>query len=120
MKYPDIARRFSLILAIRGISQAELAQKAGLDKSFISHYVHGSHCPSNIKAQQIADALNVNPLWLMGLSDVMEIKKPVLKLDDRSQEAIDLFRDLPKEQQDGLLVLMRSLKSQGLSVVDPQ
>ena len=56
----------------------------------------------------------------MGLSDVMEIKKPVLKLDDRSQEAIDLFRDLPKEQQDGLLVLMRSLKSQGLSVVDPQ
>lgn len=54
MKYPEIAKRFRLILNLRNMKQSELATKAGIDKSFISHYVNGSHCPSNIKAKALA------------------------------------------------------------------
>lgn len=76
MKYPEIAKRFRLILNLRNMKQSELATKAGIDKSFISHYVNGSHCPSNIKAKALADVLGVSPLWLMDLSDQMEEKPP--------------------------------------------
>ena len=71
MKYPEVSKRFKHILNLRNMKQVELAEKAGIDKSFISHYVNGTHCPSNGKAQLLADILNVNPLWLMDLSDDM-------------------------------------------------
>ena len=49
------------------MSQQELADKSGIGKSSISHYVNGSNEPGNKSAYALAEVLNVNPAWLMGL-----------------------------------------------------
>lgn len=93
MKYPEIAKRFRTILSLRNMKQQELANRAGVNKSFISHYVNGTHCPSNITAQQLADVLDVNPLWLMDLDDTMERKIPIANLSDEEVSFLRAFRN---------------------------
>ena len=91
MKYPEIAKRFSYILSLRNIKQQELADKAGIHKSFISHYVNGTHCPSNVTAQQLADILDVNPLWLMDLDSRME--KVTAQMNDDLVDFIEAYKN---------------------------
>ena len=71
MKYPEIARRFNYILNLRNMRAQELAEKAHMSKSAISHYVNGNRSPNNSTAVILGDILSVNPLWLMDLSDTM-------------------------------------------------
>ena len=67
MKYPEVSKRITLAMNEINIKAVELAEKSGVSKASISQYTNGSHCPSNKKAQQLADVLHVNPLWLMDL-----------------------------------------------------
>lgn len=66
MKYETIAKRLQIALTEANISQQELSEKSGVGKSSISHYVNGTHAPSNISAGKMAAVLDVEPLWLMG------------------------------------------------------
>lgn len=66
MKYEESARRLIEAMKDIGIKQRELADKAQVTESSISHYVNGSHAPSNKTAGKLAEILNVNPVWLMG------------------------------------------------------
>ena len=74
MKNPEIAKRITYILNLRGMKAQELADKTGINKASISQYVNGNHCPSNDTAKSMADVLRVNPLWLMGFDVPMEIE----------------------------------------------
>lgn len=67
MKYNVTASRIIKAMADAGISQQELANRSGINKSSISHYVNGTHEPGNKAAYALAQALDVDPLWLMGL-----------------------------------------------------
>lgn len=67
MKYNVTASRIIKAMADAGISQQELANRSGISKSSISHYVNGTHEPGNKAAYALAQALAVDPLWLMGL-----------------------------------------------------
>lgn len=93
MKYPLIAKRFREILDERNMKQVDLSRLAGIDKSFINHYVHGTHCPSNVTAQALAETLNVNPLWLMGLSDDKYQRIAITDLNDEERELLDLYKN---------------------------
>ena len=73
MKYPEIARRFDYILTLRKMSAQELANKSGVGKSSISHYVNGSNEPSAKNAEPLAKVLHVNFKWLMGFDVPMEL-----------------------------------------------
>lgn len=66
MRYPEIARRFKIAMDRKNIKARELAKKADVNESMISHYVNGRYAPSNISAAKIADILGVSPVWLMG------------------------------------------------------
>lgn len=46
--------------------QADLAEKTGLSKSRISHYINGRYEAKQEALYLIAKALNVNEAWLMG------------------------------------------------------
>lgn len=91
MKYPEIAKRITHILNIRGMKAQDLCDKTGINKSSISQYVNGSHCPSNEKAQLMADILKVNPLWLMGFDVPM--------LDDQLTKYIEMYSNLNEENR---------------------
>ena len=67
MKFNVTASRIIKAMTDAGISQQELANRSGINKSSISHYVNGTHEPGNKAAYALAQALGVDPLWLMGL-----------------------------------------------------
>ena len=110
MKYPEIAKRFNYILLFRNLKQQELADKAGINKSFISHYVNGTHCPSNDKAQLLSEVLDVNPLWLMGLDDNMFKGSPT-DLNKAEEEMLSLFNSLSNVHQQAALDYLMFLNS---------
>ena len=110
MKYPEIAKRFNYILLFRNLKQQELADKAGINKSFISHYVNGTHCPSNDKAQLLSEVLDVNPLWLMGLDDNMFKGSPA-ELNKAEEEMLSLFNSLSNVHQQAALDYLMFLNS---------
>lgn len=103
MKYPIVSRNFLTALSDINMTQQELANISGIGKSSISHYCHGTHCPDNIRAIQLASILKVNPLWLMGLS---ETKEPVP--EDKATELENLFFNAPEDVQKSVLTLLRA------------
>lgn len=104
MKYPKVAENFRKILSLRGLSAQELADKAGIGKSSISHYVNGSHCPSTQRAQELADIMKCNPVWLMGLDDEME--KDVD--EEETKELLKLFQGASEEMRSAALAVLKS------------
>lgn len=89
MKYEEVARRIRSAMNNIGISQQVLADKSGIGKSSISHYVNGNNQPGNKTAYALAQVLNVDPGWLMGLDVPMEPAAPadsVTPLQLRSDE----------------------------------
>ena len=74
--------RLKQALKQAGMNQQELANKSGVSKASISQYVHGRFTPSNETASKLGDALNVNPVWLMGFDvpmlDVSKLSEPQL------------------------------------------
>lgn len=102
MKFPETSRRITEAMTEAGLKANELAQKSGVGKSSISHYVRGTNQPNNINAGKIAAVLNVSPQWLMGF-DVE--KRPEVSYILQIGESKQLFRLTEKCKQlngDGL------------------
>ena len=95
MKNVETAKRLSEALARASMSQQELADKSGVGKASISQYMNGTHAPGNKKAAQIAEVLNVNPLWLMGFDVPYE---PDYTVDDLLVETIRAMSDSEREE----------------------
>lgn len=64
----------------RDISQGELAKKAGLPASSISHFEGGGRKPSFDNLNRLADALNVTTDYLLGRSSDVGTSAAVQKL----------------------------------------
>ena len=66
------ATRIIRALELRGMRQIDLVEKTGIPKSAISQYCAGSFKPKQKRLFLIAEALNVDEAWLMGLDVPME------------------------------------------------
>jgi transcriptional regulator with XRE-family HTH domain len=64
--FPDRLRRAR---EYRGLNQAELAQKAGMQPSAISHFETGTRKPSFDNLRILADSLDVTTDYLLGRVD---------------------------------------------------
>ena len=64
--------RFNRALSAQNMKPAELAEKTGLSKSTISHYMSGYTKPKSDKLFILAKALDVSEAWLMGYDVPME------------------------------------------------
>lgn len=53
-----------------GISFAELSRLSGISKARISQYVHGVYMPNSAAILSLSDALNVDPDYLLGNTDI--------------------------------------------------
>lgn len=68
------AERLVELMNIMGITQADMVEKTGINKSAISQYVNGKRLPRQDKLAMISQAYNVDPAWLMGFDVPMERK----------------------------------------------
>ena len=95
--------RISKALSIRGMKQSELCEKTGIPKSAISQYISGSFEPKQDRLFIIAQALDVDPVWLMGFDVPMEKKKEIShserSLTEGEQMLLNIFRHIPEDQQ---------------------
>lgn len=62
----SFSKRLKDALEMRGVSQAELSKRTGINRSSISTYLKGEYKAKQDKVDLIAQALNVSPAWLMG------------------------------------------------------
>ena len=119
-KVEDFKDRFNKALSIRNIRPVELYEKTGISESTISQYRSGYSKPKEKKLTILADALDVNAVWLMGLDVPME--KPDFDLviagesDDPDliveiEKAKDLYRMYTKvspEVQQAVELMLKS------------
>lgn len=62
----DFVSRLQEIMEDTGTTVTELSIKTGIGASSISRYISGRFEPKQDKLNKIAEALDVNPAWLMG------------------------------------------------------
>lgn len=77
MKHQVTAQRLKDALAKNNMKAVELADRSGVSKASVSQYVNGSHKPSNVSAELMAEVLGVAPLWLMGFDVPQNPKAPI-------------------------------------------
>ena len=66
MKISNFAKRLKEAMDIRKVSQTELHEKTGIGKPSINAYLKGEYKAKQDKADLIAEALSVDPTWLIG------------------------------------------------------
>ena len=110
------AVRITKALSIRGMRQSELCEKTNIPKSAISQYVNGAFEPKQDRVFLIAQALNVDPVWLMGYDVPMEKQdEPTakedspaeLQLSEGEKALLDLFNRVPEDKQQLVLQMIR-------------
>ena len=90
-----------------GMSADKLGEILGKDRSTIFRYEKGDieNLPLDI-LQPIAKALNTTPSYLMGWEDKKNTPEE-LKLTEGEQLLLDLFRQVPEDQQQLVLGMIR-------------
>ena len=85
-------------------SQQDFADRCDIPKASVSQYVHGRNAPGNIKAAKIGEALNINPLWVMGFNVPKEINQKSERVtSNQEQQLIALYRTLNADGKAALL-----------------
>ena len=98
------ATRIKKALSIRNMKQSELCEKTNIPKSALSEYISGAYEPKQDRVFILAQALNVDPVWLMGFDVPMEkedkkISSDELALTEGEKALIKLLRRVPVSEQ---------------------
>lgn len=106
------AARLKKALSIRNMTQAELCQKTKIPKSALSEYLKGLYDPKQDRVLILSEALDVDPVWLMGYDVPMEKESKKISPHDRLTEGekvmLELFRRIPEDQQPVVLAMIRA------------
>lgn len=112
--------RFRKALDIRNMRQIDLANKTKIPKGSINQYVTGyASNPTTERVYLLAQALKVDPVWLMGFDVPMEQKEgkvfdetylaDQIKNNPKIFEVVNYFTRLSQTNQELVLNLCRSL-----------
>lgn len=113
------AKRIRKALSIRNMTQSELCRRTKIATSAMSEYIKGLYEPKQDKIYIMSQALNVDPVWLMGFDVPMEKEdKKNLPHEDGSltegeKVVLDLFRQIPEDQQPMVLAMIRAALCNG-------
>lgn len=61
-----MSERLLKLIQQRGITQKELAIKAGVTEAALSHYIKGDRCPRSVVLARLAEALDTTSDYLIG------------------------------------------------------
>jgi transcriptional regulator with XRE-family HTH domain len=82
------SKRLSAARHMRGLSQSDLASKAGLQQVAISFFETGRRSPSLGNLKRLADALEVTTDYLMGRSDFAEVPVEIVSKSSRDERKL--------------------------------
>ena len=106
------AARLKQALSVRNMTQSELCQKTKIPKSALSEYVKGLYEPKQDRLLIIAEAMDIDPVWLMGFDVPMEKEQKKFSPHDALTEGekvmLELFRQIPVDQQPAVIEKLRS------------
>lgn len=100
------SERLNEAMRIANMKQSDLARATGLGKGGISNYVLGRYEPKSNIISVLAEALNVDPVWLMGYDVPMERKQKSpdkVELTEGEKMLLELFRQVPEDKQELVL-----------------
>ena len=109
-KIATCGKRIEIALEVRKMKQSELCQLAHVPKSSLSLYIKGAYEPKQDRLFDMAIALNVSELWLMGYDVPMERDLLLQSTNDLSNTEmimLELFRRIPENQQMVLIQMVR-------------
>ena len=110
------SQRISKALSIRGMKQMELCTLAKIPKSSLSLYLSGAYEPKQDRLYDMAQVLDVDPVWLMGFDVPMEkenLSPDKQELTEGEKLVLELFRKIPEDRQPEALELLQvALKMQ--------
>lgn len=117
-----ISKRLQIALSKKGLKQNDLVERTGIPKGSISQYVSGFVEPKSDRIYQMAKALDVNPLWLMGVDTEMDVNSNdsrysienahllnQIKHDDMALTIMKRYFELTKEQKKSILTIMEGM-----------
>ena len=107
-KISDFNIRFKEAMETRGIKAIEISEKTGISESTLSQYKSGYSKPKDKRLALIADVLDVDPAWLMGLNVPMKTTK-YDSIED--SEIIDQFKSLSPEKKAEFRNFLKFLQS---------
>lgn len=84
------SNRLNTAMRIRNLKPVELSEKTGIDKSKISSYMSGRYKAKQDGVYLLAQALQVNEAWLMGLDVSMEKNLNTYKTDKLGNSVISI------------------------------
>ena len=107
-KHKLTALRLRECLDESNMKAIELADKIGVNRSAITHYLNGVSCPKNDTAIKIAKVFGVNPLWIMELTDIKYIPSNNVDFSvcNDEMELIMEYRKADKTTQDAIKRLL--------------
>lgn len=112
------AIRIKKALSIRNMKQSELCEKTKISKSVLSEYISGAYEPKQDRLLLLSQALNVDPVWLMGFDVPMEKEQKKFSPDEEGltegeKQVLELFRAIPEDQQPVVLAMIRAALCSG-------
>ncbi len=128
MKISNFAKRLKEAMDIRKVSQTELHEKTGIGKPSINAYLKGEYKAKQDKVDLIAEALSVDPTWLIGYDVPMEHSSresfnngyytnpevaefaEELRTNPNGRILFDASKDLSKEDINVVLTVIEGLK----------
>jgi transcriptional regulator with XRE-family HTH domain len=119
MEYDRVAtcaERIKKALYIKGMKQSDLCRLTKIPKSALSQYISGAFEPKQDRIYLMAQALNVNETWLMGLDVPMErqpkkVSPSETSLTEGEQMWLELYHRLSEDARKSLIETMSSFDS---------
>lgn len=110
------SHRIAKALSIRNMKQSDICNKTNIPKGAMSQYISGAFEPKQDRVYLIAQALNVDPVWLMGYDVPMEKKEDKkisfdeLQLTEGKRLVLELFDQIPEEEQIQLVQTIKAFR----------
>ncbi len=100
--------RLKSLMADKGLSSAELADRADLARSALTQFFGGERKPSADALVKLANVLDSSTDYLLGRRDSTDVA--ALLQNDKIMELISLFSELSVADQERVLEMIRLMK----------
>lgn len=108
-KPSDFSKRLQMGMSLKNMRQVDIVEKTGIKKSALSHYVKGMRSEVSLEVvHTIAQALDVNPVWLLGYDVPMDSSATYSK--ESADFLMDSFEDKSTRE---VMEIMRKLDDNG-------